>query len=131
MLEGFEYELTGVQNYLENFSESDAKSNFASDQGYPKDGTFGGPLACGKDGFKMSRGEKVLDKNGEPIKAFICAYRKPFEYLVLLDSSGNIRKSVYPEDEHDLIKIKQDNETIEKREYSGCPAWSCGATFEL
>ena len=51
----------------------------------------------------------MLDKNGDPIKAFICAYRKPFEYLVLLDSSGNIRKSVYPEDEHDLIKIKQDN----------------------
>lgn len=131
VLEGFEYELTGVQNYLENFSETEATSSFASDQPYPKDGTFGGPLSCGKDGFKMSKGEPVLDKDGEPIKAFICAYRKPFEYLALLDESGNVRKSVYPEDELELVKIKKEGESIEKREYSGCPAWNCSGTFEL
>lgn len=131
VLEGFEYELTGVQNYLENFSESDAKSNFASDQGYPKDGTFGGPLACGKDGFKISKGKPLLDKEGSPIKAFICAFRKPFEYFSLIGKDGSVIKSVYPDDESDLLSIKKEGDTIEKREYSGCPAWSCGAKFEL
>lgn len=131
VLEGFEHELTGVQNYLENFSEEDANSNFAADKSYPKDGTFGGPLSCGKDGFKISKGEPVLDKKGEPIKAFICAFRKPFEYFALIDGEGNIRKSVYLEDEMELIRIKKEGETIEKREYSGCPAWNCSGTFEL
>ncbi|MGI9357833.1 MAG: PD-(D/E)XK nuclease family protein [Paracoccaceae bacterium] len=131
VLEGFEYELSGVQNYLENFSEENAKSNFASDQGYPKDGTFGGPLACGKDGFKICKGKPMLDKNGEPIKAFICAFRKPFEYFALIDKDGNVKKSVYTEDEHELLSIKQEGENIEKREYSGCPAWNASSSFEL
>ena len=52
-LEGIEHYLTEIQSYLENFSEEDATSNFAASQGYPSDGTFGGPLMCGKDGFKI------------------------------------------------------------------------------
>ena len=56
-LEGFEYQLTQFQEYLDNFDETSAKSNLAAKQDYPKDGTFGGPLACGKDGYKMSRGQ--------------------------------------------------------------------------
>ena len=67
-LDGFEYQLTQFQEYLDNFDEKSAKSNLAATQEYPRDGTFGGPLACGKDGYKMSRGEPVLDKNGEPSK---------------------------------------------------------------
>ena len=92
-LEGFEIELTQIQEYLENYSKKEATSNFASDQGYPKDGTFGGPLSCGKDGFKMCKGEPIKGPDGKPVKAFICSYRKPFEYLCLLDSCGNIKKS--------------------------------------
>ena len=91
-LEGFEYQLTQFQNYLDNFDEESAKSNLAATQDYLKDGTFGGPLACGKDGYKMSRGEPVLDKNGEPILAFICPFRKPREYWALKDSEGNLKR---------------------------------------
>ena len=132
VLEGFEYELSGVQNYLENFSENNAKSNFASDQSYPKDGTFGGPLSCGKDGYKMSKGKEVLDKDGSPIKAYICQFRKPFEYYVLLDEEGSIKKSVYPEDKDSLDQKLEKGFTIEKRQYSGCPSFQCRHNdFEL
>ena len=61
-LEGFEYQLTQFQNYLDNFNEESAKSNLAATQDYPKDGTFGGPLACGKDGYKMSEESLFLIK---------------------------------------------------------------------
>ena len=120
-LEGFEYQLTQFQNYLDNFNEETAKSNLAATQDYPKDGTFGGPLACGKDGYKMSRGEPVLDKNGEPIKAFICPFRKPREYWALKDSQGNLKKTAFIENKHELELEKGDE--IIKMEYEGCPHW--------
>jgi len=125
MLEGLEYELSGMQSYLENFSKTNATSSFASNQGYPKDGTFGGPLSCGKDGFKMSKGEPVLDKSGKPIKAFICQFRKPMDYYVLLDEDGKIKKSVFEGKQESLNELKKSKDTIEKRHYEGCPAWNC------
>ena len=131
VLEGFEYELTEIQKYLNNFSSQNAHSNFAANQNYPKDGTFGGPLACGKDGFKMSRGKEVLDKDCNTIKSFICAFRKPFEYHVLLSPEGDIRKSVYEEDLSELNSLKKKGDTIEKRQYKGCPHWQSKTAFEL
>lgn len=131
VLEGFEFELSSIQNFIDHFDEQDAKDNFAADQGYPKDGTFGGPLACGKDGFKMSRGKEVKDKEGKPIRAFICAFRKPFDYYVLLDEDGNVEKSVYKEDKDSLKDLLKDEKRIEKRSYEGCPKWQCSGEFEL
>lgn len=121
-LEGFELQLTEIQKYLESFGEEEAKSNFAGDQGYPSDGTFGGPLVCGKDGFKMSRGSEVLDDNGNPIKAYICAFRKSFTYYVSLDKEGNVIKSAFEEDKHKLKE--EEGGSIEKRLYEGCPRWT-------
>lgn len=120
-LEGFEYQLTQFQNYLDNFDEETAKSNLAATQDYPKDGTFGGPLACGKDGYKMSRGEPVLDKNGEPIVAFICPFRKPREYWALKDADGNLKKTAFLENKHELQV--EDGDEIVKMKYDGCPHW--------
>lgn len=120
-LEGFEHQLTQFQNYLDNFDEDAATSNFAARQDYPRDGTFGGPLACGKDGFKISKGEPILDENGEPIKAFICPYRKPMEYYALKDSSGKIKKTSFIEKKHEL-EI-EDGDEIVKMKYDGCPHW--------
>lgn len=120
-LEGFEYQLTQFQNYLDNFDEETAKSNLAATQDYPRDGTFGGPLACGKDGYKMSRGEPVLDKNGEPIVAFICPFRKPREYWALKDSEGNIKKTAFPDNKYELEL--EDGDEIVKMKYEGCPHW--------
>ena len=92
-LEGFEYELTEIQKYLDNFNIHHAKSNYASDQDYPKDGTFGGPLVCGKEGYKKRRGEFLLDAEGCKIENYICSVRKPMEYYVLLDKDGKIRQT--------------------------------------
>ena len=131
VLEGFELELSSIQNYLETFDQDRAQSNFASDQGYPKDGTFGGPLCCGKDGFKMCRGEPVKDESGKPIKAFICQFRKAFKYAVLLDSENKFKKSVFYEDKEQLDEIKEEGDSIEIREYEGCPAWQSNEKFEL
>ena len=121
---GFEYQLTEIQSFLENFDESNAKSGFAAEKGFPSDGTFGGPLMCGKDGFKKSRGEYVLDKNGNKIKSFICQYRKPFEYYALVSKSGKVLKTCFLEDIHDFDYDSEDqNLSIELRSYEGCPYW--------
>ena len=123
-LYGFQYELTEIQRIIDNFDEEQAHSNFAGAQPYPSDGTFGGPLACGKDGFKMSRGQPVLDKNGDPIPAFICSFRKPFEYYALKSSSGKVVKTAFVEDLSELEKIKAEDQLIELMEYKGCPYWT-------
>ena len=122
-LSGLEYELTNFQNYINNFSEENAESNFAAKQSYPSDGSFGGPLACGKDGFKIRKGEPLLDDSGQPIKAFICSFRKPFKYYALKDSEGNVLKTVFEEGESFLIADFKNGETIELMEYEGCPHW--------
>lgn len=122
-LYGFQYELTEIQRVIDNFDEEQAHSNFAGAQPYPSDGTFGGPLACGKDGFKMSRGQPVLDKNGDPIKAFICSFRKPFDYYVLKNKDGSIIKTAFKDDLKSLEDIKNSGDTIELTSYKGCPYW--------
>ena len=123
-LSGLEYELSETQSYIDSFDEDKAVSNFAGAASYPSDGTFGGPLACGKDGFKISRGEPVLDKDGNPIPAFICSYRKPFEYYALKNKDGSVIKTSFLEDEHDLLKAKSKGDTIELMKYDGCPYWA-------
>lgn len=127
---GLEYELTEIQAYINNFDEEKAVSNFAGAQSYPSDGTFGGPLACGKDGYKMSKGEPVLDKEGNPIKAFICPYRKPLSYYALKDESGKVLSTAFTEDHHLLLNKKKKNQTIELLEYEGCPYWKAPKTTE-
>ena len=122
-LTGLEHELSEIQSYIDTFDEEKAVSNFAGAQPYPSDGTFGGPLACGKDGYKISRGQPVLDKNGDPIVAFICSYRKPFSYLALKDDNGNVISTAFEDDEESLLKKKKPNQTIELMEYEGCPYW--------
>jgi hypothetical protein len=123
-LTGFQYELTEIQRVIDNFDEEQAHSNFAGAQNYPSDGTFGGPLACGKDGYKMSRGQPVLDKNGEPIPAFICSFRKPFDYYALKNADGSLVKTAFIEDLKKLEDIKKEDQTIELMHYEGCPYWT-------
>lgn len=123
-LEGIEHYLTGIQQYLENFSEEDAISNFAATKGYPSDGTFGGPLMCGKDGYKIYRGEPMLDSNGNKVVAYICPYRKPVDYAVLKNANGKIIKSVFIEDKDTLTPNTEEGEVVEDMHYSGCPHWN-------
>jgi hypothetical protein len=123
-LEGIEYHLTDIQKYLDNFDEEDAVSNFAGAQGYPSDGSFGGPLMCGKDGYKISKGKPLLDKNGEPIVAYICAHRKPLTYYVIKNIDGKIIKSAFEKDKDTLIPNEDKLEYVQKIEYKGCPYWN-------
>jgi len=122
-LEGFEYQLTEFNKYLENYDYQKATSNYAATQDYPKDGTFGGPLACGKDGYKMSYGKPVKDKLGNKIKAFICPFRKPISYYALLDQEGKIIKTKFKEEKDLLVADESKGESIKRMKYDGCPHW--------
>jgi len=117
-LEGFEFQLSSIQDYLENFDEVDATSNFAAEQDYPSDKTFGGPLMCGKQGFKKSKGEYLLDKDGNKVPNYICEFRNNFDYYAILNKEGKLIKCVFSEDE--CLNLK-DGLSYEKRSYDGCP----------
>lgn len=93
-LAGFEHYLGYVYEKANNFTEKDAKSNYAAD----------------------NEGSKWLCKAG---KTWRCPYLDPFEYFVLLDETGKILSSSFKDD----LKAK-DKQKIEKRAYSGCPGHS-------
>lgn len=109
-LEGFEIQLTEIQTYLDNFSEEDARSNFAARQDYPSDNSFGGPLQCG---FAKYKGQ--LKKDGNIMWA--CPMKFDFDYYVTLDENGQASKAYLNESE------APSGATIEKRHYKGCPAF--------
>lgn len=116
-LEGFEYHLTEIQSYLDNFDYSTACSNFAADQPFPEDKSFSGPLSCG---FAKEPGQ--LKKDGTPM--WHCNYKFPFNYYALKDSSGSILKSVKEGEEYKLIADKNEGQYIEKMHYEGCPKFN-------
>ncbi len=123
-LEGFEYQLSAIQTYLDDFDDEAAVSNFAGSQKYPSDGTFGGPLMCGKDGPKMRRGKPLLDDKGNEIPAYICAFRKPFKYYALYTADNILKKTAFLENKGELVAIQKEGELIKKEEYTGCPYWN-------
>ncbi|HBY68516.1 MAG TPA: hypothetical protein DEG69_12670 [Flavobacteriaceae bacterium] len=99
-LEFSEEELTGLEHYLahvyqliNNFSEEDAKSNYAKN----------------KDGYQW------LCKAG---RTWRCPYIDPFDYYKVVDKEGKTLRSSFKND----LKAKE-GETIEKAKYEGCPAW--------
>jgi ATP-dependent helicase/DNAse subunit B len=100
-LNGFEHYLEYLTEYLSNFNEDSAKSNFASQ-------SFKTKWMCKtKSGWK-------------------CPYLDPMKYKVLLDKNGSIIKSIFENEnfsEKDLAK----GEKVEERFYSGCPAWNFSA----
>lgn len=121
-LEGFEYQLTEIQKTIDNFDEGAGKKSFAAKKGFPKDGSFGGLLACGKDGYKIRKGEPLLDDNGQPIPAFICSHRKPMTYVAIVDKEdGTTKRSGFLEDYDEMEKNLKDGEEIKIKEYLGCP----------
>lgn len=108
-LEGFEIQLSEIQTYLDNFSEQDARSNFASRQEYPSDNSFGGPLQCG---FAKYKGQ--LKKDGSVM--WHCPMKFDFDYYVSLDKDGRAIKAYLDESE------APEGSVLEKRHYEGCPA---------
>ena len=116
-LDQFEIQLTKSQQYLENFSIRNAKAGFAADKPKPKDGTFGGQLACG---FAKFPGQ--LKKDGSPM--WHCAYKFPFDYYSLVDENGRVISSEFPENYYVLLQKKSETDEIKKMHYSGCPRWN-------
>ena len=114
-LDGFEYQLTEWQNYLDNFNEETAYSDFAFDKGFPeKNEGFSGKLLCG---FAKYPGQ--LKKDGSPM--WHCSYKFGFDYSVLKDMDGNFKKSAFQEDRGSLVDIQKDGDVIEDLYYDGCP----------
>lgn len=101
-LEGFELYLSSLASHLSSFNAKKATSDLAANS---KERFW----LCGKTGLK---------KDGS--KAFICQYREPSVYFVLKNKNGEIIKSSFNKKD-----LKPNNEeSIEKINYSGCPAFN-------
>lgn len=124
-LEGFEYQLTEWQSYLENFDEDSARSNFALDKGFPpKDEGFSGKLLCG---FAKYPGQ--LKKDGTAM--WHCPFKFEFDYYSLKDSSGQLKKNSFIDDREVLEDLLEDGDYIEKLHYDGCPPHRSSSTGEI
>ena len=114
-LEGFEYQLTAWQDYLDSFDESCAHDDFAFDKGFPaKEEGFSGRLMCG---FAKFPGQ--LKKDGNPM--WHCGMKFPFDYYALKNSTGQIKKTSFAEERDLLLPLKESGDVIEKMHYEGCP----------
>jgi len=107
-----DYQLTGFEHYLEyvngivnNYSEEDAKSNFAADAQMPKKG-FKGPLLCG---FAKVPGQ--LKKDGS--KMWHCPYKFGFEYYEILKDDDTVS--------HTSKEKPSDGVKYNIKKYNGCP----------
>lgn len=110
-LSGFEYYLEHVYTIINNFTESDAKSNLASTKPMPKrDEGFCGPLNCG---FAKYKGQ--LKKDGTLM--WHCPFKFDFEYYSLIDADGNLLKTSFNKEDLDDSKGE-----IKHQSYGGCPA---------
>jgi hypothetical protein len=119
IVEGFEYELTDWQILVDNFNLRDALAGIASDMPYPTDGTFGGPLACGR-----AKCPNTLKKDGTPM--WYCPAKFPFEYYKILRRSDNaFIASCFIEDKQEMMQKYPREEYLYKWEvYSGCPTYN-------
>lgn len=110
-LKGFEFYLEHIYGLINNFTEKEAHSNFASNQPWAgRDDGFKGPISCGKASYPGQ-----LKDNGEPM--WHCQYKFAYDYYVLLSEEGEIIKSVKEKSELEGLEG-----VVEKRRYEGCPA---------
>jgi ATP-dependent helicase/DNAse subunit B len=113
-LNDFEHFLAEVYQKTNNFTEEDAKSNFAADQKVGKNDGFKGPLVCG---FCKTPGEKKLD--GSP-KGY-CKFKFPFEYKALCSEDGEVIKTSF---EDDLKADESKGQFVISKKYKGCARWN-------
>lgn len=115
VLTGFEHYLSYIYDRMKNFTEADAHSDFAFDQGYPKPNTgFKGRLICGRASYPGQ-----LKKNGE--KMWHCPIKFRFNYFAVKDKKTNeTKKSYFTKEE---IKLNN-GEKIVEMSFSGCPKFN-------
>ena len=113
---GFEMQLSEIQQYLDTFTEKQARANFAAYKDFPKDGSFSGKLLCG---FAKKKGELKLDGNPK----WYCSMKFDFFYYQVFDADKNVIASYFEEDfEESFVPAGC---TYEMKYYEGCPAHSC------
>jgi len=116
-IEGLEHYLTYLSKYMSEFTEAQAKTNFAKND-------MGAKFLCGLHGNKSYRDKKTKVKIPHNEPQFICGHRDPYDYFAVVDEDGNnIRSSRTPEG----LKLKE-GEVMVKRRYMGCPAWHAQTT---
>lgn len=111
-LEGFKHFLSYIQEALDNFTEENAKADFAADYDNRK-------WLCG-----YAKYPGHLKKDGS--EHYYCPYKFSFNYYVLLDENKKVQISLL---EDDFLKKRfeielQEGFFWEKRYYSGCPRWN-------
>jgi hypothetical protein len=129
-LEGFEYQLTEWQNYIDGFDEDAAVSNFAVDQYEgkfpPSSHGFCGKLQCGNQGRTGYPGQ--LKKDGSVM--WHCPFKFEFDYWRLEDSKGNFKRSAHLNRKEDLERVQSKGDVIKKLHYDGCPRHNQSASAE-
>ena len=99
-ISGFEHYLASQYKLVNNFTEKNAKSNYAADN--PKNSWL-----CGAG------------------KTWVCPLKYAFDYYVLLDENSRVLQS----SNEDNLKPK-DGQKVEKRHHEGCPRWQREAKAE-
>jgi len=95
-LSGFEYALKYVYDKIVNFSEKDAKENYAGDS--PKN--------------------KWLCEAGK----WVCPFKNPLFFYGVYDIEGNLLKTYLTLEEAKNSKINESH-IVKKFKYDGCPRW--------
>lgn len=109
-----EMDLSGWQQFFQNFNEEQALKNLAAKKDYPTDSSFTGPLMCG---FAKYPGQ--LKKDGTLM--FHCPYKFPFEYYAVVDKDGNRGKGFFEAEGPKYRALLKEGETIKKFKFNGCP----------
>lgn len=104
-LEGFEYYLGELTEYIKTFDEKKAKSDYAAND---KERMW----LCGR-----TKKQGQLKKDGSPM--WDCASKWAFDYFVALDEKGKILTSAFTKKE-----LEGKKGAIEQRRYPGCPRWN-------
>lgn len=107
---GFEYYLEAMQERVNNFNISTAKDAFAADV-KPHDNGFNGKLLCG---FAKTPNQKKKDGT----KMWGCPYKFKYQYYAVIDKNNKI---LYTTLKASDLKPTEEGETVEMREYEGCP----------
>jgi len=102
-LKGFEYYLAHMYEVINDFTEGQAKTNYAKDKWSTK-------FFCRSD------------KSG-----WKCPYLEAFDYYALTDEDNNILKTAFKKED---LTAKKD-EKIEKKTYEGCPAHTNDDLFDF
>lgn len=108
-IEGFEFYLSYLYDYINKFDEEKALQNMARHNG--------GHHLCGKNGVKkLKDGTETEEPNWK------CPYKDGFDYWAVIDKNGNNVFSDVNKNKLDSIKL-ENGQQIVKKKYEGCPAW--------